>query len=279
MTCPFGSSTVSVTASNNGFGFSVPADVQIVVTDYAVDVSPPATSIAAGGTSTHVVTVTPQGGAVQQRGHAVVRERQSSAADLLRVRSADGRARVHRRPIAADHFDGGDLGGVARIAPARTDRGVGDRPGGGSVQASPCSLQRLGFSSQTISTTTPQQFVYITNSGTAALAISSITVTGDFAEVNNCGIALAVGRKLRGRGQLYADRDGRADRHPHCGRRRGGQSAHRDVDRHRTGGAGLDRRHALRKLHRDHQRHVAGTLSHVSAVTSNGPMTGIIEGQ
>ena len=51
----------------------------------------------------------------------------------------------------------------------------------------------MGFSAQTISTTTPQQFVYITNSGTGELALSSITVTGDFAEVNNCGSALAVG--------------------------------------------------------------------------------------
>jgi hypothetical protein len=51
----------------------------------------------------------------------------------------------------------------------------------------------LGFSPQTISTTTPQQFVYITNDGTAALALSSITVTGDFAQVNNCGTALAAG--------------------------------------------------------------------------------------
>ena len=51
----------------------------------------------------------------------------------------------------------------------------------------------LGFSAQTVATTTPQQFVYITNDGTGELALSSITVSGDFAQVNNCGIALAVG--------------------------------------------------------------------------------------
>ena len=51
----------------------------------------------------------------------------------------------------------------------------------------------LTFSSQTVSTTTPAQFVHITNSGTWDLAITSITVAGDFAGVNNCGTTLAVG--------------------------------------------------------------------------------------
>jgi hypothetical protein len=44
-----------------------------------------------------------------------------------------------------------------------------------------------------VSTTTPPQFVYLTNIGTGALAIASITASGDFTGVNNCGSTLAVG--------------------------------------------------------------------------------------
>src|SRR5207247_1809698 len=40
ITCPVGSSTISVSASNNGLSFSDAADLQIVVTVFAVDVSP-----------------------------------------------------------------------------------------------------------------------------------------------------------------------------------------------------------------------------------------------
>jgi hypothetical protein len=44
-----------------------------------------------------------------------------------------------------------------------------------------------------VSTTTPPQFAYLTNIGTGALAIASITVSGDFSAVNNCGSTLAIG--------------------------------------------------------------------------------------
>jgi hypothetical protein len=51
----------------------------------------------------------------------------------------------------------------------------------------------LNFGTQTVSTTTPPQFVFLTNIGTGALAIATITVSGDFTSVNNCGSTLAIG--------------------------------------------------------------------------------------
>jgi hypothetical protein len=51
----------------------------------------------------------------------------------------------------------------------------------------------LTFGSQTINTTAPNQVVYVTNSGTDALSITSITAGGDFSQVNNCGSTVAAG--------------------------------------------------------------------------------------
>lgn len=53
----------------------------------------------------------------------------------------------------------------------------------------------LTFASQTISTTSTSQTVTLSNTGSAALNISAIALTGtnaaDFAQTNNCGVALA----------------------------------------------------------------------------------------
>jgi hypothetical protein len=62
ITCGFGPQAISVTASNNGVTYSDPVDLQIVVTNFTVAVSPPAVTIAAGQTSSHVVTIAPQNG-------------------------------------------------------------------------------------------------------------------------------------------------------------------------------------------------------------------------
>jgi hypothetical protein len=192
MTCPFGSSTISVTASNNGFGFSVPADVQIVVTDYAVGVSPPATSIAAGGTSTHVVTVSPQGGPYNSEvalscASGNLPPQTSCAFDPPTVVPGSTGAQS-RLTISTAAISAASLASRPRARSAGSV--IGPSAAGSGIAVFPAAL---GFSAQTISTTTPQQFVYITNGGTGELALSSITVTGDFAQVNNCGTALAVG--------------------------------------------------------------------------------------
>ncbi|HEY2546923.1 MAG TPA: Ig-like domain repeat protein [Candidatus Acidoferrum sp.] len=51
----------------------------------------------------------------------------------------------------------------------------------------------MSFAAQRVSTTSASQSVTLSNTGTAALAISSFTVTGDFALTNNCGTSLASG--------------------------------------------------------------------------------------
>ena len=59
------------------------------------------------------------------------------------------------------------------------------------------SATSLTFASQVVGATTTAQTVTLTNSGTAALSISSIALSGanagDFAQTNNCGSSVAVG--------------------------------------------------------------------------------------
>jgi hypothetical protein len=63
MTCPVGTTAVSVSASNNGVSFSPATDMQVTVTDFAIAVAPNAPTVPAGGSATYLVTVSPQGGA------------------------------------------------------------------------------------------------------------------------------------------------------------------------------------------------------------------------
>ncbi len=63
MTCPVGTSSVSVSASNNGGSFSAAADMQITITDFSVAVSPASAAVASGRNATYVVTISSQGGA------------------------------------------------------------------------------------------------------------------------------------------------------------------------------------------------------------------------
>jgi hypothetical protein len=65
---------------------------------------------------------------------------------------------------------------------------------GPAVSLAPASLI---FSSQTVGTTSGAQIVTLTNSGNAALSITSLAVTGanasDFVQTNNCGSSVAAG--------------------------------------------------------------------------------------
>jgi phosphatidylethanolamine-binding protein (PEBP) family uncharacterized protein len=67
---------------------------------------------------------------------------------------------------------------------------VGTGGGGGSVTVSPSSLT---FGAQAVNTTSPAQSVTLSNGTSSALAISSISASGDFAETNTCGTSLAAG--------------------------------------------------------------------------------------
>jgi Abnormal spindle-like microcephaly-assoc'd, ASPM-SPD-2-Hydin len=55
------------------------------------------------------------------------------------------------------------------------------------------SANSLTFDPQTVGTTSPAQTMTLTNSGNAALTITSITASGDFAETNTCSAILAAG--------------------------------------------------------------------------------------
>jgi hypothetical protein len=59
-----------------------------------------------------------------------------------------------------------------------------------AVTVSPTSLS---FSPQAIGTTSAPQTVTLSNTGNGALTITSIVVTGDFAQINTCGTSLAAG--------------------------------------------------------------------------------------
>ena len=72
--------------------------------------------------------------------------------------------------------------------------GTGTTATGPAVTLAPTSLT---FASQTVGTTSPSQSVTLTNSGSAALTITAISVTGtnlaDFAQTNTCAASLAAG--------------------------------------------------------------------------------------
>jgi hypothetical protein len=192
MTCAPGSNAVSVAASNNNFAYGPNVDLQIVVTDFTVDVAPAAATIAAGGSSTHVVTVTPQNGPYNTEvtlscangnlppqttctfNPPTVTPGRNPVRSTLTVSTA---ARTAATTADALHFPA-----APRVfTPRAAGSGLALFPG------------TLGFGAQTISTTSPPQFVFLTNIGTGALAIATISSSGDFTAVSNCGSTVAVG--------------------------------------------------------------------------------------
>jgi hypothetical protein len=61
---------------------------------------------------------------------------------------------------------------------------------GSSISISPTAV---GFGSVATGSSSAPQAVTVTNSGTAAAPVSSIAITGDFAQTNNCGTSIAAG--------------------------------------------------------------------------------------
>ncbi len=55
------------------------------------------------------------------------------------------------------------------------------------------SPSSLSFASQMLGTSSPSQVITLTNNGNADLSITSLNVTGDFSQSNNCGATLAAG--------------------------------------------------------------------------------------
>jgi hypothetical protein len=60
--CPFGASTVHVSASNNGVSFTDAQDVKITVTNFGVGASPASNTVPAGTAASYAVTVSASGG-------------------------------------------------------------------------------------------------------------------------------------------------------------------------------------------------------------------------
>ena len=190
MTCAPGTNAVNVGASNNNFAFGANVDLQVVVTDFAVDVA-----VGRHRGSRRQTRIRHRDAAertVQHRGHPELRERQPSAADHLHVRSADGHAWPRRGTVDADRHDDSAHRG--------DDHQLGELPD--AAEALHAARRRipawrfpgtLGFAAQTLSTTSPPQFVFLTNIGTGALAITNISSSGDFTAVSNCGTTVAVG--------------------------------------------------------------------------------------
>jgi hypothetical protein len=68
--------------------------------------------------------------------------------------------------------------------------GTGVSSGSPAVSLNPTSLT---FATQLVGTTSPGQTVTLTNTGTGALSITSITSSGDYAQTNNCGSTVNAG--------------------------------------------------------------------------------------
>ena len=65
--------------------------------------------------------------------------------------------------------------------------------GTGAVPAANLSATSLAFPSQGVGTTSPPEPVTLSNTGQVAMSITSVTITGNFAQTNNCGTTLAAG--------------------------------------------------------------------------------------
>ena len=64
---------------------------------------------------------------------------------------------------------------------------------GQAVPGASLSATTLTFAGQSIGTTSAAQPVTLTNTGTAALVLSNVAASGDFAQVNNCPTSIAAG--------------------------------------------------------------------------------------
>jgi hypothetical protein len=243
MPCPFGTSHVSVAASNNGVSFSETADLQITVTNFGVSVLPDSQTVMAGESASYMVTVSAEGGEYSNAvtlGCANLPAETSCAFDPPTVTPGAGAATstltisTTPRPAMAVVVPPGVLPGWPSLAwplgallliaatisvgrflavgnSARRRAAAGlvavglaglviqlSCGGGGSPPPMPrpsarLSVSSLTFAAQGVGTTSASQPVSLSNSGSAALSIASISASGDFGQTNTCGMSLAAG--------------------------------------------------------------------------------------
>jgi hypothetical protein len=144
--------------------------------------------------STQVVTVTPQGGAYNSEvtlGCATANLPPQTTCTFDPPTVVPGTAGA-RSTLTISTLSTSAAASASRSIAARAvaPSTIGTRALGSGIALFPAALV---FGTQTVSTTAPPQFVYLTNTGTGILALTSITFSGDFAGVNNCGTSVAVG--------------------------------------------------------------------------------------
>jgi hypothetical protein len=186
MTCAAGSNAVSVAASNNGFGYSGPVDLQIAVTDFALSVTPDNAAVAAGQSSRHVVTIAPQLGAYNS---AVTLSCSSGNLPPQTTCAFDPPTVIPGASGATSALT------ISTVSTASASASTVARTRAITTLASGIGVfpSALTFASQTINTTTPAQLVSLTNTGVDPLNVTSISTSGDFASVSNCGTVVAPG--------------------------------------------------------------------------------------
>ncbi|MBC3839933.1 choice-of-anchor D domain-containing protein [Streptacidiphilus sp. 4-A2] len=83
---------------------------------------------------------------------------------------------------------------AAQLSELEIFPGGGGGSGGGTQQPSlSASTSSLTFAGQTVGSSSATQTVSVSNGGSAAAAIGSVTATGDFSQSNTCGSSLAAG--------------------------------------------------------------------------------------
>jgi hypothetical protein len=186
MTCAAGANAVSVAASNNGFGYSGPVDLQIAVTDFALSVTPDNAAVAAGQSSRHIVTIAPQLGAYNS---AVTLSCSSGNLPPQTTCAFDPPTVIPGASGATSALT------ISTVSTASASASTVARTRAITTLASGIGVfpSALTFASQTMNTTTPAQLVSLTNTGVDPLNVTSISTSGDFASVSNCGTVVAPG--------------------------------------------------------------------------------------
>ena len=87
-----------------------------------------------------------------------------------------------------------DFNGDGALDMALADLGAGEVSVFVNQPVAAFAPRALKFPNQGIDTTSPEQSVILTNVGAAPLAITSIAASGDFAETNDCGSSLSIGK-------------------------------------------------------------------------------------
>jgi len=250
LSCPFGTTSVKVSGSNNGHSYSSTHEVKITVTNFALSASPAAATVAAGSLATYIVKASAQGGAftapislscgnlptqaVCTFSPATLTPGSGSAQSTLTI-STGTKASI---PATCGFGDCPHPGGsvpewntvrqleltfcalLLLVAWSRkratslraglyaatlglmllqacggssgsSNGGGGGGGGGGGNSSVTLSPATLTFGTTNLHETSAAQNVTLTNSTSAALAITTIVASGDFAQTNTCGTSVA----------------------------------------------------------------------------------------